>query len=702
MKNALLLRKIADITILAVFVVGVLGIFPFFDNFLYFSKYLTLTVGTLVTAVLYVLYTLAKRTIEIKISPLTVPLFFFGLAAIASSFFTNAYPVEALLGLGGAYISLSLLSLFAGSIVTEHLPKKLLFAAGFVGVVLTIGIGTQFIGFGPVQLLNALFSLSLPSSAAFSVAGGSFFALQVLVITCVGIIAEIVAHKRIEKWMLVVLPILIVGVLLHVWTILPGKDGALVSPSWAASWSIALDSIRQPKAALIGGGAASYGNYYLRFKPVWLNSLSTWNIPFTQASNLPFTLIVTMGFFGLGSWLLLAWQSVRMFRSYTGTAKTMSAMLVSVFILQLCFPTSITILVVQAVLFVAAFAARTEKLPVFKLQALTMSMEVESGQTHSTSAQKASFPVYIVSTVLLAGIAFSGYYLGRFTLSEMHSMEASKAISKNDIVTAYEQQQQAIQLNPYSDVLRRNYALTNLFIASSLSTKADISDAEKSQVAELLQQAVREARTATMLDDLDVENWGVLARMYQNMIGVADQSDQFAVQAYVQAINTDPTNPSLRLALGGLFLEKKQYQQAASIFKQAVDIKQDLPNAQYNLAYTLEKLEAHADAQAVYKNLLTLLESTGNTQTAEYAKVKEEYDAVTKLVDAAEKAAAKNAPAQTGTPAQGTKTTPSILDQNIDTTSSEVPTQPTGIELSPDQQTRLSQEVASPSPSPAP
>lgn len=699
-----MLKKITDAVLLATLVFGVLGVVPIFDNFVFFSKYTFFVVGTLLTAVLYVLYTLSKKTIEIKISPLTLPLFLFGVASTASTFFTNNYPVEAVLGFGGVYMALVIISLLGGSVASSDLAKKILPVAGVVSVVLTLGIAAQMIGYGPVQLLNALFGVAIPTTGAtaFSLAGSSFFALQILIITLIGIAVEAVAHKHISKWMLAVVPIVVVGVILHLWTVLPGKPGALTTPSWTGSWSIALDTIRSPKAALIGGGASSYSNLYLRFKPIWLNALSTWNVPFSQASNVPFTLLVTMGFFGLATWTLIAWQSVRMFQAYTGTAKSMAAMVAALFVLQLLFPTTISILIVQAVLLTALFAAQSEKLPVFKLQALTMTMEVDAPHSHSATAQKASFPVFIMSGVLLIGVLFSGYHFFKFAVSSYTVMQASKALAAQDIVKTYELQQKAIQFNPYIDVLRRDYALTNMFIATSLSSKTDVTEAEKQQIAQLLQQAVREARSATLLDSLDVENWAVLAQVYKNMIGAVEQADQFAVQSYVQAINNDPTNPGLRIALGGIFLDQKQYQQAASIFQQAVEIKQDFPNAYYNLGYAYLQLGAHKEAQAAYSTLLTLLQSTTGTETEEYKKVSTELEEVNKLVAEDEKNAAKKAGTTTQQQATDAKKSPSILDQSLGENETNVIKAPVTNDVPADQKTNLSGELQTPAPSPAP
>jgi tetratricopeptide (TPR) repeat protein len=375
-------------------------------------------------------------------------------------------------------------------------------------------------------------------------------------------------------------------------------------------------------------------------------------------------------------------------------------MLLASIALQLILPTNIVILIVQAVLIVAIIAGQHGNLPILRFQALTMSMENQANNFHIPT-QKVSFPIYFTAGLLSILLLVSSYFVGRAYAASALFFQAGQAGRDNDVVKLYEKQQMAVQTNPYLDIYRRQYAITNMVIASSLASKTDITEAEKTQVAELLQQAVREARSASLLDPLDVENAAVLAQIYQNMIGAADQADQFAVQAYLQAIQNDPTNPALRISLGGMMLNQKQFEQAAGIFRQTVDIKPDYPNTYYNLAFALKQIGSYEDARLSYQTLLKLVDPASE----DYTKVTAELEEVEKMIAEEEAKKPKTTSDSKSTPAAAstTKTTPSIIDQNLVEDPSEVISNPSDASLTTTPgKTNLGTQIEStPAPTPA-
>ena len=188
----------------------------------------------------------------------------------------------------------------------------------------------------------------------------------------------------------------------------------------------------------------------------------------------------------------------------------------------------------------------------------------------------------------------------------------------------------------------------------------------------MIQQAIREARAATVINGSDSQNWQVLAQIYQNLIGVAEDADQWTVSAYTQAIQTDPTNPVLRVTLGGIFYNNKQYRQAASLFQQAIDLKADYANAYYNIANTLVQLEDYLNAKAAYQQTLLLIEPDSESYITA-SKELEQVEAKIKELGLDKQPATGSAQTNTGTN--------SILDQNVNESQSDV--------VTPDQNTSL-------------
>ena len=82
-------------------------------------------------------------------------------------------------------------------------------------------------------------------------------------------------------------------------------------------------------------------------------------------------------------------------------------------------------------------------------------------------------------------------------------------------------------------------------------------------------------------------NWEVLASIYKQISGVSQNALQFSLDAYGRAIQLDPLNPLLRLSVGGVYYQLKNYDLAVRFFDDAVSLKPDYSNALYNLAIAL-------------------------------------------------------------------------------------------------------------------
>lgn len=639
---------------------------PITNSFVTDTKAYISLYAALIVLALFIVSSVKRRAFEFILNPLVLSSIFFALTIGASSFFTNKYPVENLLGFGGTLIASSFIALLAGSILPKRVTKPLLSAVAITGAALTVLSGLQAVGFGPSMLVNAIAGAQLPSTLAFNVTGSSLVALQFIAVALVGVVAHVIHKKHIDKVFAITLPLLVIGILLHGWSILPGRDAYVQLPSWNASWSVALDTIRSPRSALIGVGTAGYKNAYSVFKPVWTNSTDSWAIIYNQAANTPLTLLTTAGFLGLIAWIILGLKALRTVKITATDNKPMAYMLLATFILQLVLPMNVVLLTLQAILIAALVASERDKYSIARFKAMSFSV-IDRNQASHLPKKSNMASMYAGAAVGLALVAAGFYLVTRSYVAFMVDHQASRAAAADDAIAVYELQQQAVTLNPYLDAFRRNYAVTNLLIASAISNNAELSEEQSAQIGQLLQQAVREARSATLLDETDSQNWATLAEIYTNMIGVSEDAAQWAVQAYVAAIETNPTAPGLRVSLGTIFSSQEAYGQAANIFQQAVTLKPDFTPALYNLAVTLVKLEDWVNAQAAYNATAQLL----NPESEDYIRVMEELDLVNEKVaelQAAQEATQKEqaATGENGSTPLGEVNTPSLTEQAIE------------------------------------
>ncbi|MDA1079825.1 MAG: tetratricopeptide repeat protein [bacterium] len=639
---------------LSIFVIGVLvlilGLFPFTDNFIVHSKTYFLLAFAGVVGLLFALRSFSKEAVSFLWTPLSLPILLFGSSMLASSLLTSSYPQESLLGMGGVFIAGSIIALLGGVILPKNTGSVLLKTLAISGVLLTASTALQLLGFGPSKLFEPMLGLALPHTVIFNLTGSSLVALQLLVVSVISLVVITMQSKHISKFTAVVLPILLIGVALHLWSILPGKPAAVSFPSFKASWSIALDTIREPRTALIGVGPAAYSNVYLRFKPLWVNATPNWNLQFSQATNAPLYLLTVGGFIGMLSWLFLLGRMAGAYKQSRSESRVVIVAALVCALMQLFLPVNVLITGLQFLLLAAFLASESDRHTLFNLKAPSLSLTSEQGQATQTS--KAVAPIYIVTLVFVVGFGALLFFVGKGYAAEIALHQGTLAAQNNDGIGVYNNHQRAVTINPYLDGFRRQYALTNMLLAAALSNKTDATEAEKAQVGELMQQAVREARSATTLDPTDAQNWAVLSQIYQNMIGIAEQAEEFTIQSYIATIENDPTNPALRVSLGGIFLSQEEFAQAATLFQQATEVKPDFANAHYNLAVALVQLNQLERARAAYQQTLALIDPASEDFTTLTAEIEKLEEAIS------EQAAAASASA-------GQTTAPSIIDQNV-------------------------------------
>jgi len=209
--------------------------------------------------------------------------------------------------------------------------------------------------------------------------------------------------------------------------------------------------------------------------------------------------------------------------------------------------------------------------------------------------------------------------------------------AKNNGGDTYNLQIKAIGMNPYLADYRRYYSQTNLAIALTLLNDKDISEDDKQKATVLVQQAVREAKSAVSLESLNSYYWTNLASIYRQLIGVVDGTADWSYQAYSQAAALDPVNVLTKLDLGGLLFAAGRYPESERVFEQVVMNKQDYANGWYNWAYSAKLSGKLGEAVARLSQAVALVPvDSGDYEKAikELGDWKKEYEAAVKKLGA--------------------------------------------------------------------
>lgn len=651
--------KLAEWLLWATLGLSTLVILPVFLDFMISTKVLFILVGALLLGGLFLYHSGLKKNISFMNHSLTLPLALFGLAGGLSTFLTGPYPVENLLGWGGLYLSFVVIALVGGSLLPKDSVQRFTPVITTLTLVLAVSSLLQVAGFGPSRLLNAIFGIDLPHTGIFNLIGSPFIAAQFFGVTLVTLAVSGFYRKSFASLDIAGMAGALVGLLLSLYLVMPGKEATPLILPFGASWSIALNALHNFRVALVGLGPEHYGAAYTQFRPGWINGQAWWSVLFTQASNVPLTLVVTTGFLGLISWLLFLVRVMMEGLRKDTLVNPAAVMVVAIAILQLLLPATAVLFLVQAVALAVWFASERSADNVFTIHFLQVRMVNPSGRPSTLGKL-----VGIGLVTLLIGTGL--YYIGRAYAASYTFYKGSVALAQNDAVNGYTQQQRAVIFNSYNSSFRSEYALTNLGIALALSNKTDLSEEEQTQVTQLIQQSIREARAATVLRPDLASNWQILARVYRNLIGSAEGADQWTVTSYVSAIERSPSDPLLRLELGQVFFQLKQYNEALNLFNQAAELKPDLANAYYNGANTLKELGELKAAEQAYQRTLQLLAA----DSEEYVKVTQELETLqAEIAKLPKEGEADEENAQE-------KTVPSITEQNLLESANDTVTEP--------------------------
>lgn len=349
--------------------------------------------------------------------------------------------------------------------------------------------------------------------------------------------------------------IILIGIFTSFYSILPGKESSLSLPGLPVSWSVAVDSIKN--TPLIGSGPSNYLESYNKLRPITANANTNWATKFLVSQNTPLTILTEVGLLGLVVFFLIFYISLKKLNLNSPSYVSLFVILIVSFLLPIPFS-------------------------VFPLIMLIVALNTKTHESFGNFNTK--IPVIIATLPFVLAIIVTSFYTYKAFWGEYNFYKSIKSATSGDILSAYNQINKTIRINPYVDRYHLISSTINKTIAESLAKVENLSDQDKETLISLIQQAVQESKAAVSLNPRSASSWESLGDMYNSIISFATDANKFAVESYSQAIFLDPINPNLRIKLGGVYYANGQFADAAKVFELAVLAKADLANAHYNLA----------------------------------------------------------------------------------------------------------------------
>ena len=561
---------------------------PFTPNY-YLTPQLTfLTALTLTLGLLLASYVLSHREFPFSPSPLTLPLTLFALTT-TTTLLTNAEArTESFFSLGLLFYELSLLAYFATLLPTTFLKKTLptLFF-----------LTTSLLALHSILQLTILHTISaLPAfmqTQTFTPTGSPYTTISLLAIALVSSLGSLRSSRSYHRLIRILAATLsLISLIGHTSLAL---SNSLLPPllPWRASWSLALDSLKDTHNLFFGTGFANFGLHFNAYRPLYLNATNWWNLTPTTASNELFQLLIVGGLPLLLSLVFL------LFKGFAHASKDAD-------------PTLLYLLGATT----AALCLVPGSIPLYTTLFLTLGLLAATPATR----YQVTAPSHLLLSVLLLLVFGSGaYYFSHYLRAELSMFRAASALKQNDSATVYTHTLAASRLLPHMTHYRLSNAQVNLSLGAAHSQKNELSDEEKETISRLVSQSITEAKIATSLRPRDSRTWANLGNTYANLLTVAEKADQFALSAYAQAVALDPGSAPLRAEFGALLTtlaqkatdEKDQasyLSRAGAELQTALQLRPDFAQAAYNLAKVRSLIGDKATAIQILENIIKNLE----------------------------------------------------------------------------------------------
>lgn len=355
----------------------------------------------------------------------------------------------------------------------------------------------------------------------------------------------------------------------------------VIIPPFNLSWYAAIEVLKSPLTAVFGVGVDNFSVIFTKVRDINYNVSSLWQVnSFSTSRSAVLHILTELGLLGLTGFAILFFS---IYRKLGKVRMEYAGLFITSAVLLLLLPPSIMsfFMFFTALALVVADLRNEEKYEEYEVD-LTRLVPAHIG----------------LSVVGFLFIGTSIYFIGKNFLAEVYFKRSIDAISANSLQQLYDNQRKAVEYNPYNEEFRRNFSQTNLLVANNIAAKGaeQITDADRQTIAQTLQIAISEAKSAVALNPGRVTNWQNLATVYRQILNAVQQAPLWTISSYQQAILLDSYNPTLRLELGSVYYLLQQYDQAQRLFEQAVSLKPDWANAHYNLAWAYYQKEMYGQA----------------------------------------------------------------------------------------------------------
>jgi len=381
-----------------------------------------------------------------------------------------------------------------------------------------------------------------------------------------------------------------------------------IGPSFSLSTQIAKGTLGEN--VLTGYGPENFSVAFDKYGAKALANSTLSNLKFFDGTSYVANIVVHQGIIGVLALLFLLGSIIYIFVRYRHY--------ISEGMIDPHLSSAIFAAVMAASVGMFLYSFNTTLLFVFYVFLAMMALVVWGGKKRVVNIEDR--PVFSLASSLgfivgLISVLTGAYFI---TIHYLADVEFAKAQTETDSSKAAERIVTAINWDA-SDRYYRTASQVSLSILTTELQKKDRSADRATRVQNLIVSSRDLAIQATKLDPTESNNWFNLGTVYESLIGLVENADKFADEAYMKAAELRPGDASFYNRIGSMYLGKSEFDRqvarsaganaaqfnanadaallkAEENFKKAIELSSNYGLAIYNLAAVYDRQGKVTDA----------------------------------------------------------------------------------------------------------
>jgi|GEM_PF-6180461 len=368
-------------------------------------------------------------------------------------------------------------------------------------------------------------------------------------------------------------------------------------------WSVATANLRNFKTALFGIGPGNFPVAFTQNRPAAFSSINLSNITFPYQSNLYLEFLTEYGLISLVLFILLSFKLISLlFKDLNLNNQIIFFPLLAFFILSMLFYPSL-----MGLFYFFIFAAVATK-------------SFSNGQNSIIIISLASLATKIILLLALSCCLLIAYFFGQFYLADMYYKKAIDSQTTKITTLTYQNIFQSNRLNPHNSTYRLFLSQISYSSARELMSKKELPEGDKTNLQNLLNQALAENRSAIALSPRNASLHFTLGQLYRDLTGINSNAASQAEGNYTNALSLDPNNSFYHFTLGSFYSELKEFALAQKQFELVIMIDPFYLNAYYNLYYVQRQQGFYEQALST----LSLIKNALPKENSQYQEIEKE------------------------------------------------------------------------------